>query len=258
VRRRLELLRGGRGAVTLVVAAAVSSAAVAGGLAVADRSPAPPPLAIGAELSPPKPVPSIPLVAADRRRVTLRSYRGKVVVLAPFLSLCAEQCPITTGAFMQAARQVAAAGLGRKVVFIEATVDPWRDTPARLRAFQHLIHDRRVVMLTGTRSHVRAFWRFFGVWYRRVPEDTPADTDWWTHTPQRFDVQHTDAIIIIDAVGRWRVADLGTADTDGRLGSRLRSLLDTDGLQNLRSPRAAWTVPELLQDVAHARGRSGP
>jgi protein SCO1/2 len=238
----------------IAIVALVSMGVSAGALVTRSGAPTAPPLAVGAELSPPKPVPPIPLETADGRRVTLASYRGRIVVLAPFLSLCAEQCPITTGAFMQAARRVAASGLRRKVVFIEATVDPWRDTPERLHAFRRLIHDRDIVMLTGTRTHMRAFWRFFGIWYRRVPEDRPADIDWWTHTPQRFDVQHADGLLIIDAAGRWRVADLGMADPGGRLPSQLRRLLNAEGLRNLRSPEEAWTVPQLLQDIAHVRG----
>ena len=247
--------RPGRRTTTVTLAALVVVAAAAGGLAVGRGSPTIPPLAVGAELSPPRAVPPIPLSGADGRRVTLPSYRGRVVVLAPFLSLCAEQCPITTGAFMQAAHRIAAAGLGRKVVFVEASVDPWRDTPRRLRAFQQLIHARGVVMLTGTRPHVRAFWRFFGVWYHRVAEDSPPDIDWWTHKPQRFDVVHTDAVLIIDPAGRWRVAALGMADPGGRLSPPLRGLLNTDGLRNLRAPQEPWSVPQLLQDIAHVLGQ---
>jgi protein SCO1 len=251
-------LGGRRRAAAIALAVLVVAAAAAGGLAAVRGSGGAPPLAVGAELSPPRPVPSVPLVAANGRHVTLAGYRGRVVVLAPFLSLCAEQCPITTGAFMQAAQRIAAAGLSRKVVFVEASVDPWRDTPRRLRAFQRMIHDRGVVMLTGTRSDIRSFWGFFGIWYHRVPEDSPPDVDWWTHRPQRFDVEHTDAVLLIDPAGRWRVADLGMADPGGRIPSRLRRLLNASGLKNLREPKEAWSVPQLIQDIGHVLGQPVP
>jgi len=59
-----------------------------------------------------------------------------VVVLAPFLSLCQDECPLVTGAFLALQRDVRAAGLGGRVAFVEATVDPGRDTTARLAAYE--------------------------------------------------------------------------------------------------------------------------
>jgi cytochrome oxidase Cu insertion factor (SCO1/SenC/PrrC family) len=157
---------------------------------------------------------------------------------------------------MQAAHRIAAAGRARRVVFVETTVDPRRDTPARLRAFQRLIDDRDVVMLTGTAAHIRAFWRFFGVWDKRVPEGTPPGVDWWTHGPEHYDVNHTDAVLIIDPEGRWHLAVLGMADSNGHLATILRRLLDATGLKNLRRPTEPWTVSELLQDIGHVLGQT--
>ena len=212
--------------------------------------------ALGTELRPPRPLPDVPLEDAAGRTVRLSAFRGRVVVLSPILTLCAEVCPLTTGAFMHAQRRAAAAGLGRRVVFVEVTVDPWRDTPARLRAFRRLIHDRRVVMLTGSAGHIRRFWRALGVWYRRVPEGSPPSIDWWTHRPERFDVEHSDALDIIDASGRWRVVDLGMPHVPARrLGPELRGLLDRLGVHNLDHPSQPWTVDELLQDVRAVLGR---
>ncbi len=236
------------------MALGIAVSAVGIGVA-ATRPPSRARLAIGAEVSPPRPVPRIPLVGATGEPTSLAHYRGRVVVLAPFLSLCSEHCPITTGAFMQAARRVSAAGRASRVAFIETTVDPWRDTPRRLRAFQRRIGDRGVVMLTGTAAHLEAFWRFFGIWYRRVPEGRPAAIDWWTQRPERFDVEHTDAVLIIDPAGAWRIAVLGMAHPDGRLAPELRKLLDARGLQNLHRPSEPWTVPELLQDIGHVLGQ---
>jgi len=48
-------------------------------------------------------------------------------VLAGFLTLCQEACPLTTGNLLMMDRAVAAAGLGRRVRFVELT-----STAARL------------------------------------------------------------------------------------------------------------------------------
>jgi cytochrome oxidase Cu insertion factor (SCO1/SenC/PrrC family) len=246
-----------RGRAGLCVAAAVAVAAGISTLAVhegeANSVPRP---ALGTELRPPRRLPDIPLRDAAGRTVRLSAFRGRVVVLSPFLTLCAEVCPLTTGAFMQAQRRIAAADLARRVVFVEVTVDPWRDTPARLRAFRRLIDDRRVVMLTGSAGHIRRFWGALGVWYRRVPQGSPPGIDWWTHRPETFDVEHSDALDVIDARGRWRVVDLGMPHVPaGRLGPRLRGLLDRLGVHNLDHPSEPWTVDELLQDVRAVLGR---
>jgi cytochrome oxidase Cu insertion factor (SCO1/SenC/PrrC family) len=239
-----------------VAAFAVAVALAAGVVAAATAGPSSGrPGAAGAVISPARPVPPIPLVNAAGTRTSLAAFRGRVVVLAPFLSLCAEHCPITTGAFMQAAHAVAAAGLSRKVAFVETTVDPWRDTPRRLRAFRSLIHDRRVTLLTGSEDRLRAFWRFFGVWFKRTPEGSPPAIDWLTHTPERFDVAHTDAVMVIDPRGRWSVVNVGPADPGGHISRRLERLLNGEGLRNLRRPTGAWTVDQLLDDIGHVLGR---
>ncbi len=54
------------------------------------------------------------------------------------MTLCHEVCPLTTGALMELVNDVRLAGLSRQVVIAEATVDPWRDSPFRLRAYQKL------------------------------------------------------------------------------------------------------------------------
>jgi len=50
-------------------------------------------------------------------------------------------------------RAVRVAGLGNQVVFIEATVDPERDTPARLRAYTKEF-EADWPLLTGTPANL--------------------------------------------------------------------------------------------------------
>ncbi|HWF26419.1 MAG TPA: SCO family protein, partial [Solirubrobacteraceae bacterium] len=61
----------------------------------------PAPLAVGTELQRPRPVPDVQLIDVRGRRFSLAAWRGKWVVLAPSMTLCAEVCPMTTGALMQ-------------------------------------------------------------------------------------------------------------------------------------------------------------
>jgi cytochrome oxidase Cu insertion factor (SCO1/SenC/PrrC family) len=200
-----------------------------------------------------RPVPPVRLTDQDGRSVSLASFRGKVVVLSPFLSLCSEVCPLTTGVFERLQRQVAAHGLGKRVVFTEITVDPWRDSPARLRAFARMTHVR-FPLLTGSKNEIARVWRFFGVGYRRVPQGKPPAIDWWTHKPLTFDVEHTDGVFFIDTRGTERLFMIGMPAA-GKLPTDLKSLLSETGLQNLRHPMGPWTPAQARADLEFLLGR---
>ena len=206
-----------------------------------------------------RPVPEQPLLDERGRTTSLVAFRGRVVVLAPFLTLCHEVCPLTTGAFLEMSRAVAAAGLRDRVSFAEVSVDPWRDTPGRLRAFRRLT-GIPFSLLTGTRSELSRFWRFFGVRFSRSPEGAPPDRDWLTGKTLTFDVSHVDGLFLLDAHGRWRIVDLGMPSVGGRLSSTLARLLNDEGKRNLETPQAPWTVRQGLDDIGHLVGKriSGP
>ena len=208
----------------------------------------PAPLAIGTALQRPRPVPSVPLIDEQGKPFSLGAWRGKWVILAPSMTLCHEVCPMTTGALMELTNDVRLAGLSNRVVVAEATVDPWRDSPARLRAYRKLT-GANFPMLTGTQAEIRRLWKFFGVYYARVPQDKPPDTDWLTHKPEKFDVDHTDAVFFIDPAGQERILDEGMPQVQGRLSPVLRSLLSDEGKQNLAHPQLPWTASEALDDL---------
>jgi cytochrome oxidase Cu insertion factor (SCO1/SenC/PrrC family) len=201
-----------------------------------------------------RPVPSLPLVDASGRPTSLDSLRGRIVVLAPSLTLCGEVCPMTTGALAAMRQVVVHDGLGRRVAFVEVSVDPWRDSPARLRAYERDT-GVRLIELTGDVSQLRRFWRFFGIGFRRVPQGHPPDMDWWTHRPESFDVEHADGVFVIDARGRERDFFPGPANMRGRLSPQLRSLLSAEGKRNLSRPVDAWTTSEVLASVGRLLGR---
>jgi cytochrome oxidase Cu insertion factor (SCO1/SenC/PrrC family) len=199
-------------------------------------------------------VPQATLTAADGRPFPLRSLRGRIVVLAPSLTLCHEVCPMTTQALMLVRRSLPAQGMGKRVALVEATVDPWRDSPARLRAYDRLT-GASLIQLTGSVAQMRRFWGFFGIGFRRVPQGKFPDTDWWTGRPETFDVEHVDGLFLIDAQGYERKFFAGPARlTGGRIDPALRRLLSADGLHNLAHPREGWTVTQVTQTVEKLLG----
>lgn len=193
-------------------------------------------------------LPPLVLTDAAGHAFALRSLRGKVVVLAPSLTLCHEICPMTTQALMLLRRALAARGLAPRVALVEVTVDPWRDSPARLRAYARLTGSR-LIQLTGSVARIRRLWNFLGIGFRRVPQGNPPDTDWWTGRPETFDVDHTDGVFLIDSRGYERRFFGGMAGVGGRISPALRRLLSRDGLNNLAHSAGGWTASELLRSV---------
>jgi protein SCO1 len=205
------------------------------------------PLVVGTALEP-RPTPSLELIDEQGTRTSLSAFRGKWVVLAPSMTLCHEVCPITTAAFTALRTRLRQAGLGNRVAVVEVTVDPWRDTPARLRAYRRLV-GANFTLLTGTQAEIRRFWKFFGVSYEREPEGNPPDIDWLTHKPETFDVSHTDGLFILDPDGRERMADEGTASVGGHVSPSLSRLLDAEGRENLAHPQLPWSPGQLFEDL---------
>ena len=230
-----------------------------GVLLAACGSPAPaaPPPNQGLIINRPTPQ-SVPLVNQMGVPVTLASLRGSVVVLAPFLSLCQDECPLITGAFIRLQRALEAAGQAHRVVFVEATVDPGRDSVARLAAYQEEF-GAHWQLWTGTPANVAAFWKPFGVDSQIVPEQQPPKTDWWTGKPLTYDVVHTDGYILIDPQGRERFVAATAPDLGGKLSPKLQSLLNAEGLHGLKHPeQPSWTVDDALGSISWLLGTNVP
>ena len=203
-------------------------------------------------------IPDIPLISASGAPTSIADYRGKDIVMAPFLTLCQDECPLVTGAFIALQRDVRAAGLSHKVVFMEITVDPGRDTPARLTAYSKEF-GANWVMLTGTPANLAALWKFFGVFVQIVPEEQPPKLDWWTGTPLTYDVDHTDGYFLLNSSGDERFSDSNPPDLDGHLDKKLTGLLNTGGLKNLDDQSSPnWTLAQALSSLSWLVGRTIP
>jgi protein SCO1/2 len=203
-------------------------------------------------------IPNIPLITSSGLPTSLAAYRGKYIVLANFLSLCQDECPLVTGAFIAMQRDVRAAGLGKKVVFMEITIDPGRDTPARLAAYSKRF-GADWPLLTGTPANLKALWKFFGIFVQIVPEDPPAKIDWYTGTPLTYDVDHTDGYILIDPSGHERFIDANPPQLHGHLKQSLVNLLNAGGLKNLYTQsRPNWTLSDAVSSLSWLVGRNIP
>jgi protein SCO1/2 len=205
-------------------------------------------LAVGDQLYGSKPLPAIPLIDEHGHRTSLAAYRGKFVVIAPAMTLCKEVCPMTTGSLMALVSKLRREGLASKVVVAEVTVDPWRDSPARLRAYMRMT-GASFTMLTGSVRSITRLWKRLGVYFQRVPQGRPPAIDWWTQKPEKFDVQHTDGLFVLDPAGDERIVVGGMPQVEGGLSPALRKLLDAEGRHNLTHPETPWTASQVMDDL---------
>jgi protein SCO1/2 len=194
---------------------------------------------------------SLPLIKPDGSVTTLDAYRGRTVMIADFLTLCTDICPLISANTVALARALAADGQQNNVALLEITVDPHRDHPARLRAYQKLYRDAPAnwTLLTASPKDIKALWKYFGVEYAREAEPKHPSIDWLTHKPQTYDVSHSDDLIFLDATGHERFIVNAAPDIQGRtVPAALAKTLTAQGARALTRPNpvSSWTVGQGL------------
>ncbi len=209
-----------------------------------------------------RPIPSslrrLPLVDQRGRRLTLSSFGGKTVLLVPFLTLCQDICPMTTGNLLQVEQSLRADGAASKVEIVELSVDPQRDTIRRLAAYGKLA-DASWELVTEPAAELQKLGKFLGFTYVKVPEEKPPGTDWLTGKPLTYDVDHSDNYFVIDPRGFERVVQDAAPDFHGRLNPKLYAFLDDLGRAHLQHvPQPDWTPADALQALAVSVGRRLP
>jgi protein SCO1/2 len=205
---------------------------------------------------------SLRLHDAAGHDVSLDDLQGKVVVISDSMTLCSEDCPLDTSNVTAAARAVDAAGLSGKVEFLTVTVDPARDDSRHLTAYRKLYdpHDQlsNWRLLTGSRAEIAELWKYFGVFWAKVPEDTPPDHDWLTKKPLTYDIAHADDVLVLDTSGHERYVIQGHAHVplSGSVPAKLRAYLSDLGQRHPLDPGAkTWTPDDVLAAVSWLTGK---
>jgi protein SCO1/2 len=151
------------------------------------------------------------LTTQDERPLSLSDLRGRVVVLTFVYTTCTDTCPLLT-AKMASLQPRLGPDFARRVFFVSVTVDPERDTPARLKGYG-AAHGARFdgwAFVTGTPSAIREVARRYGVYHRRTA---------------RGDVDHTFLTSVIDPQGLLRVQYMGVRFEPSELLDDVRTLL---------------------------------
>ena len=151
--------------------------------------------------------PDFELRNQDGERVSMRSLRGKPVVVTFLYTHCEDSCPAQAQTVRGALDQ-----LGHEVPALAVAVDPPRDTEASARAF---LSEQRVLgridFLLGTRRELRPVWDGFHIAAQSVTQE------------------HQARFTLVDSRGYQRVGFPGFAATPEGLAHDLRILEQESG-----------------------------
>jgi protein SCO1 len=148
------------------------------------------------------PAPDFRLRNQDGEIVSMRSLRGRPVVVTFLYTTCQDSCPIQAQTVRGALDE-----LGHDVPALAIAVDPPRDTPERAQAF--LAKQRatgRIDFVLGSRAELRPLWTGYRI------------------RPQAVDEEHMARITLVDSRGFQRIGYPGSQATPERLAHDLRLL----------------------------------
>jgi protein SCO1/2 len=114
------------------------------------------------------------LVDQDGRKLRLASdaLAGKIVIVSFVYTNCTDVCPMVSHTFSQLQASLAPL-MEKKVRLVSLTVDPVRDTPARLKEYSKSFEPKEGwLWLTGDVSNVAAALQSFGI-HITNPENHP-------------------------------------------------------------------------------------
>jgi cytochrome oxidase Cu insertion factor (SCO1/SenC/PrrC family) len=136
-----------------------------------------------------KPAPGLALRDEAGAPISLRSLRGRVVLLTFLDSRCRRECPLEGHVLGDVLREI---GDGRAVAVV-VSVDPWADTSASALAFaEHAGWSGDWHWLLGKPAALAPVWHAYHIAVKRTPED----------------ILHSAALYLIDPHGNLRAAYL--------------------------------------------------
>jgi protein SCO1/2 len=135
-----------------------------------------------------RPAPTLNLLDAAQRPVTLASLRGTQVLVFFGYTHCPDVCPATIGTLGEVLGQV---GDGTRAIFV--TIDPERDSFAWLQEYAAFL-PHGITMVRGDAAQTRSTADAWGVRFARVESGAPG----------AYSMSHTADVFLVDVNGRLR------------------------------------------------------
>lgn len=140
---------------------------------------------------PPRMAPDFSLASSLDTQFTLSEQRGKIVVLGFGFSHCPNVCPMTLANLAQTYKNLGA--LADQVQVVYMTVDPERDTPARLREYLANFN-AHFIGVTGSADELAALRQSYGIIAKKEVHKNGGT----------YEVHHSSYIYLIDRDGLLR------------------------------------------------------
>lgn len=158
-----------------------------------------------------EPAPAFTLTSQDGRRVALKDFRGKAIVLTFMYAQCKDVCPVLPQIIGRADKALTDAERSR-VRFVGISIDPRRDTPDALREFMrgHDLDSARWTLLTGSVAEAAKAAGDYGIVVRPDPQG---------------DLVHNAVYILIDSRGHLRTEFHGLFTPTEEIVKAVRSLI---------------------------------
>ncbi|HEX7043970.1 MAG TPA: SCO family protein [Burkholderiales bacterium] len=133
----------------------------------------------------PRPVPAFALVQHDGSRFDPQTLTGRWSFVYFGFTYCPDVCPTALVDLSHVQQSLEGAGLDREVRYFFVSVDPKRDTPARLA--EYVVHfNPKFVGVTGELAELERFARAVGVGF-----SFPQGTD-----GEHYPVDHTSLVVL--------------------------------------------------------------
>ena len=142
---------------------------------------------------PPRDAPDFELDGSDGAPLKLSRFRGKVVALAFGFTYCQRVCPVTLANLARVSTELGADARDLQVVFV--TVDPVRDTPARLKQYLAFFNPS-FVGGSGTPARLEAVRKLYGITTKREQSENKR---------LGYEIHHSSSIFLIDRAGKQRL-----------------------------------------------------
>jgi protein SCO1/2 len=140
---------------------------------------------------PPRMAPDFSLASSLDTQFTLSEQRGKILVLGFGFSHCPNVCPMTLANLAQTYKNLGA--LADQVQVVYMTVDPERDTPARLREYLANFN-AHFIGVTGSADELAALRQSYGIIAKKEVHKNGGT----------YEVHHSSYIYLIDRDGLLR------------------------------------------------------
>ncbi len=129
------------------------------------------------------------LTGSDGKPFTSSSLSGKPYGIFFGFTHCPDVCPTTLARMVKLRNELGAGERPFEIVFV--TVDPERDGPAEVGKYAELFNSP-VIGLTGTPAQITQVKKHFGIYSRKVPDQSGS-----------YSVDHTATVLLFDRNGRF-------------------------------------------------------